>query len=61
MSVGGISIILVLGIVNLLLVLFLYLSEYQVISISRPVSRKILTVLLISAMLHGTLAILTHD
>ncbi len=56
---AGFLIILGPGVINLLLVLALFLSEYRVLNVPQPVRRGMLTVLFISALIHGTLAMLS--
>ncbi len=58
MTVGGVSIILLLGMLNFLLILFQLSSGRRWIKIPFGVHRKTGTILLISATLHGLLAFL---
>lgn len=58
--IGGVSIILLLGIVNMLLVLFQLLSGLRVIRIPMGVHRKTGIALVVSAALHGILAMLSN-
>jgi len=58
MTLGGISIILILGILNFLLILFQLSSGRRWIKVPFGVHRKTGTILLISATLHGVLAFL---
>ena len=58
MTIGGISIILILGICNLLLVLFQAASGLRLIKAKFGVHKKVGPVLVIFALTHGLLAIL---
>jgi len=58
MNIGGISIILILGICNLLLVLFQLLSGLRIIKVKPKVHKKTGIALLIFALAHGSLALL---
>ena len=58
MTVGGVSIILLLGILNFLLILFQLSSGRRWLKVPFGVHRKTGTILLISATLHGLLAFL---
>jgi len=58
MNIGGVSIILVLGFCNLLLILFQLLSGLHIIKVKIKVHRKTGITLLISALIHGSLAFL---
>lgn len=58
MQLGGISIILWLGIVNLALIIFQIASGRRLIRVSPGTHRKTAYVLLITAILHGLLAYL---
>ena len=56
--IGGISIVLILGVVNFLLILFQLSSGLRLIKVSFPAHRKTGTILLISAFLYGIFGIL---
>ncbi len=60
MAVGGVSIILLLGIINMALVLFQLLSGLRAIRVPMGVHRKTGIALAILAALHGLLAILSN-
>lgn len=60
MKIGGISIILLLGICNFLLLLFQVSSGLRWIKVPFGVHRKTGLTLFIIAIIHGTLAILTR-
>lgn len=61
MNIGGISIILILGICNLLLIFFQLLSGLRIIKVKHKVHKKTGITLLIFALVHGSLAFLaTH-
>ncbi len=60
MSVFGISIVLVLGIINFLLVLFQVLSGFRIIKINYKIHRRTGMILLFTAALHGVLAIIAQ-
>ena len=57
--IGGISIVLILGIVNFLLILFQLSSGLRLIKVSFLTHRKTGIALLISASLHALLGILS--
>ncbi len=59
MKIGGVSIILLLGIVNFLLVLLQLSSGMRWIRVKMTLHRKIGILLFFTAILHGTLAILS--
>jgi hypothetical protein len=56
--IGGISIVLILGVINFLLILFQLSSGLRLIKVSFLIHRKTGIVLLISASLHALFAIL---
>jgi hypothetical protein len=56
--IGGISIVLILGVINFLLILFQLSSGLRLIKVSFLTHRKTGIVLLISASLHALFAIL---
>jgi hypothetical protein len=56
--IGGISIVLILGVINFLLILFQLSSGLRLIKVSFLTHRKTGIALLISASLHALLAIL---
>ena len=58
MTVGGISIILVLGIINFALILFQLATGLRIIRVRLGIHKKIGILLLIVAAVHGTLALL---
>ena len=59
MKIGGISIVLVLGIINFLLLLFQLSSGMRWIKVKMTVHRKTGITLFIVALFHGILAYLT--
>jgi hypothetical protein len=59
MTIGGISIILILGICNFLLILFQAASGLRLIKPKIGVHKKAGITLLVFALAHGLLAILT--
>jgi len=60
MKIGGISIVLILGITNFILLLFQLSSGLRWIRIPMALHRKTGITLFITALTHGTLAILTQ-
>ena len=58
MTIGGVSIILILGIINFILVLFQLSSGLRFIKVSFGFHKNVGIVLFFTAMLHGVLAIL---
>jgi len=60
MKIGGVSIILILGIVNFLLLLFQISTGLRWVRIRMTIHRKTGITLFIIAFIHGTLAILTQ-
>jgi hypothetical protein len=58
MTIGGISIILMLGILNFALILFQLTSGMRIIKVGYRVHKKTGILLLIVASVHGILAIL---
>jgi hypothetical protein len=58
MSVGGISIILILGICNLVLILFQIATGLRIIKVRFGVHKKTGLILLAVASIHGVLAML---
>lgn len=60
MNVGGVSIILILGILNFFLLMFQFLSGRRIIRVSPSVHRNMGTVFLIAALAHGILGILAN-
>jgi len=60
MVIGGISIILILGVVNLLLLLFQLSSGLRWIKVTFGVHRKTGILLFITAGIHGGLGILAN-
>jgi hypothetical protein len=58
MTIGGVSIILVLGICNLVLILFQLATGLHLLKVRIGVHKKSGIALLVLALLHGTLAIL---
>jgi hypothetical protein len=59
MKIGGVSIILILGIINFLLLLFQVSSGMRWIKVKMTLHRKTGIILLITAFFHGLLAILS--
>ena len=59
MKIGGVSIILILGIINFLLLLFQVSSGMRWIKVKMTLHRKTGITLLITAFCHGLLAILS--
>jgi hypothetical protein len=60
MKVGGVSIILILGIVNFFLLMFQFLSGRRFIKVSPGIHRKVGTLFLVTALAHGVLGILAN-
>ena len=61
MNIGGISIILILGMCNLLLVCFQLLSGLRIIKVGIKLHRKTGIALFVFAIVHGLLAIFAHS
>ena len=61
MNIGGISIILLLGICNLLLVFFQLLSGLRIIKVSSKVHKKTGITLMVFAIAHGLLALFANS
>jgi len=57
MTIGGVSIILILGVCNLLLIFFQLLSGLRVIKVRPKVHRKTGIILFAFALVHGLLAV----
>ncbi len=60
MTVGGISIILILGIVNMILLLFQISSGLRWIRVSFASHRRSGVLLFLTALIHGGLAVLAR-
>ena len=60
MEIGGISIILILGILNFLLILFQLSSGLRLIKVPFGVHKRTGMTLFVSAALHATLALLSN-
>jgi hypothetical protein len=60
MSIFGISIIMILGIINLFLLIFQLLSGMRIIQVKFGVHRKTGITLFITGLLHGILGILAN-
>ena len=60
MKIGGVSIVLILGICNFILLLFQISSGLRWIRVPMGVHRKTGIILFIMALIHGTLGILTQ-
>jgi hypothetical protein len=60
MSIFGISIIMILGMINLLLLIFQFLSGMRIIQIKLGVHKKTGVTLLVTGVLHGILGILAN-
>jgi hypothetical protein len=60
MKIGGVSIVLILGIFNFVLLLFQLSSGKRWIRVPMTLHRKTGITLFISALIHGTLAILAN-
>jgi hypothetical protein len=58
MTIGGVSIILILGIFNLALILFQVATGLRWVKVRFGVHKKTGILLLIAAIVHGTLALL---
>lgn len=58
MTIGGISLILILGILNFILILFQLTTGLRIIKVRFGLHKKTGILLLITAIVHGTLAIL---
>ncbi len=61
MTIGAISIILILGIINFLLLLFQLSTGLHWIKVKFGIHRKIGILLVIVATIHGLLALLASD
>ena len=61
MTIAGISIILILGIINFLLLLFQLFSGLHWIKVKFGVHRKVGILLVIVATIHGLLGLLAAD
>jgi hypothetical protein len=61
MSIGGISIILILGIINFLLLLFQLSTGLHWINVKLGIHRKTGILLFILATVHGLLGLLASD
>ncbi len=60
MRVGGVSIILILGILNFFLLMFQFLTGRRIIRVKPGIHRKVGTVFLVAALAHGILGILSN-
>ena len=60
MKIGGVSIILILGFINMILVLFQLSTGFRWIKVSFLMHRKTGMILFLSATLHGILAYLAN-
>ena len=60
MKIGGVSIILILGFINMILILFQLSSGLRWIKIPYGIHRRTGIILFISAALHGILAYLVN-
>ena len=60
MKIGGVSIILILGFINMILILFQLSTGLRWVKVAFGVHRKTGTILFISAALHGILAYLAN-
>jgi len=60
MKIGGVSIILILGLINMILILFQLSTGLRWIKVPFRMHRKTGVILLISAALHGILVYLTN-
>jgi len=58
MTIGGVSIILILGIINFILVLFQLASGLRLIKVPFGFHKNVGSVLFFTASIHGALAIL---
>jgi hypothetical protein len=58
MTIGGVSIILILGIGNLALILFQLATGLRLLKVRIGVHKKTGIILLLLAIIHGTLALL---
>lgn len=58
MAIGGVSLILILGVINFVLVLFQLLSGLHLIKVPFALHRNTGIVLFFTAVIHGGLAIL---
>lgn len=61
MAIGGLSIILILGIVNLFLLIFQLLSGLHIIKIKIRIHKTTGILLVITAFFHALLAIVSHQ
>ncbi len=60
MKIGGLSIVLILGVINFILLLFQLSSGMRWIKVKMTLHRKTGITLFITALLHGLLAYLTQ-
>jgi hypothetical protein len=60
MKVGGVSIVLILGVLNGFLLVFQFLSGRRIIRVRPGIHRKVGTAFLVTAMAHGILGILSN-
>jgi hypothetical protein len=60
MKVGGISIILILGLLNMALLIFQFCSGLRLIKVPFGTHRKIGITLFVTALVHGTLGLIAQ-
>ncbi|MGV7931304.1 MAG: hypothetical protein AB2L13_20770 [Spirochaetota bacterium] len=60
MSIGGVSIILILGLLNMLLIVFQLLSGLRVLRLPMVIHRRTGMALVVTALLHAVLAFMAR-
>jgi len=60
MSIGGVSIILLLGLLNMLLIVFQLLSGLRVLRLPMVIHRRTGMALVVTALLHAVLAFMAR-
>lgn len=60
MSIGGVSIILILGLLNMLLIVFQLLSGLRVLRLPMAIHRRAGMALVVTALLHAVLAFMAR-
>jgi hypothetical protein len=60
MSIFGVSIVLLLGVINFFLIIFQFLSGMHYIKVNYKMHRKTGITLLVTGILHGILAVMAN-
>lgn len=60
MSIGGVSIILILGLLNMLLIVFQLLSGLRVLRLPMVIHRRTGMALVVTALLHAVIAFMAR-